>query len=1531
MFNLRITSRGRVTSVLLGLFALGGLASQASAQTLTVPISTVYESICAACHLNPLKTANPEGTILSWSALDVTSNIPQAMKTSANAPGFANGNMLPSYITSRSDAELTQIYNYLRAVRDGLSTPGSLSFASTTVGDTSASKNIKLGNLRGTSFPFSFSKSGSHQGDFSVTRSAGCSVSIAAASSASNPSECSLSVDFSPGSAGNRTASLNVTFNGGGTTPSNTQSFPLSGTGTAAPAPVFSYQAEGNLALSSVVGTTTDKKIGTISNTGNANLTLGTLKFTPSDEFAIDTTQCRSNQVLGAGTNCSLVVKFTPTATGNRSATLDIPHDGPPGTRQVQVNGTGQPVPVATLDLGGLTALSFGRIALGSASGPQSFTIRNSGTATLSISGLPITQGGTEFSRTGGTCPTTFPFNLGTTGGSNNCSVELGYRPASAGASAAARVNINSNASNGTPAPSISLSGFGLPHATATPATVAAFPDTTFGATSTERRTVTVSNPRDAAIGYSRSLGGANAADFAVVAGSESCASMQVPASSSCTMEVSFTPLAAGGASTRNASLQFSFTGTAGDPAPQPVSVALSGSAIQPTPTFEISVSSLAFSAVVGTPNSASATIRNTGTANLDLSSFTFGGAFGAEYSLAAASTCGVGSTLPPGSTANSSCTLAILFSPADVGTRAATLAIAHNAAGSPKTITLDGVASAAPVGTIDLQGSTGLAFGGVGLGSNAQQAISVRNIGSAALNITAFTINGAHAGDFVRTGSCTTGALAIGADCSVIVTFTPAALGARSANLAIASDASNAAIAANLGLSGEGLALAEPGISPNPLDAFPATTIGSLSSVTRIVTVSNPRSKSISYTRALGGGDAADFTISNESCPTGSIAAAASCTISLQFRPTDSGAAAVRNAILSLTFAGSGGDPAPAPRTVAISGSVSTQTAQISLSANSLAFTAVVGNNVTRTAIVSNAGGAPLSLSNLVISGAAASEYSLAASNVCSATTVLTPGNSCLLAVRFAPSRLGTLDASLAISHSAAGSPATVSLRGTGTSTPQGRIEFSSFSLAFPDTQVGASAALSVNAVNQGDAALTLGAISISGASASAFERSGTCQAGTLLAIGQDCSLTITFRPAAAGLQSATLLVNSDASNGAGSIALSGSGTTAAAPLLSLPTTLAFGSQTLGGLYQDRSVLLKNSGTALLLLNSIAVEGAGFVITEASNCPASLEPGAGCEVTIRFTPAAADTDYSGKLNVVSNSTGSPQNTALTGRGTSSAMPALSFATPTPELSFGSVSAGSLSTTQTLTLLNQGPGGVVFTLLNAVGTDNAAFSVTGGTCQMTLPGQPAQVLFQGQTCTIEILFAPSSAGEKTATLQIVSSGNFPPTLVLRGTGTAGPSANLELSVAALGFEPTRVGTQSQPLELRLSSTGSGTIRVTALDVSGPYLLQNKTCPALPFSLSPGSECTVTVMFTPSAEGSAAGTLSITTDAQTQAFILALSGQANPNAQTSSGGCSLASGNSAVDPTMWLLVWLSIAALIYRHRARVAQRRKRHNA
>ena len=634
-------------------------------------------------------------------------------------------------------------------------------------------------------------------------------------------------------------------------------------------------------------------------------------------------------------------------------------------------------------------------------------------------------------------------------------------------------------------------------------------------------------------------------------------------------------------------------------------------------------------------------------------------------------------------------------------------------------------------------------------------------------------------------------------------------------------------------------------------------------------------------------------------------------CTIAIEFSPTLGAGEGRRTAALAFTFTGEAPDPNPDPVNVNVAGNALLPLAQ---SATSLNAAAVVGSPTTTSMLLTNRSSSPITLASLVFSGTAAADYSLAPANTCTPALVLTPSTSCTLVVRFNPPAAGTRNATLTIGHNAAGSPQTVAFLGTATPAPQGRIELSSSTVAYADTQLASTSAQTITVHNGGDLALNFSAFTFGGTNPADFQRTGTCAVGTPLPIAADCTVILTFAPSALGLRTANLSIASDASNGTAVIALSGTGVPIPTPQVSLtPATLDFGTQTVGGLYPSRRIRLANSGTADLTVASVAASGTGFAIA-ASTCPAVLAPAAGCDIDIAFAPAAAQA-YTGALTVVSNAVGSPHSTVLRGSGSVAAVPVLVFSPAVTTLDFGSVSAGSVSAAQTVTVLNQGPGGATLTLLNAIGGDAASFSVVGGTCAI------GTALFEAASCTISIQFAPGSSGAKTAQVQIASTGSFPPVLTLTGVGLAGPNPSLALSTAALAFETTRVGSQSLPSTVRISSSGSGVVTVSAIAVAGTYGIDSTTCPALPFTLPAGTDCTVSVSFRPTDKGASPGMLSVTSDAAPALREVALSGSGESTVDTSSGGCTIGDPLAPADPLLWTMVLIAAAWLLARRRQR----------
>jgi hypothetical protein len=91
-------------------------------------------------------------------------------------------------------------------------------------------------------------------------------------------------------------------------------------------------------------------------------------------------------------------------------------------------------------------------------------------------------------------------------------------------------------------------------------------------------------------------------------------------------------------------------------------------------------------------------------------------------------------------------------------------------------------------------------------------------------------------------------------------------------------------------------------------------------------------------------------------------------------------------------------------------------------------------------------------------------------------------------------------------------------------------------------------------------------------------------------------------------------------------------------------PGSLTFGAQAVGTTSQPQTVTITNNGSAELFL--VISHTKYFAFT--SSCGAIVQAGASCTASVVFKPAQAG-DFSGKLDLFDNATGSPQTVTLTG------------------------------------------------------------------------------------------------------------------------------------------------------------------------------------------------------------------------------------------------------------------------------------------
>ena len=373
-----------------------------------------------------------------------------------------------------------------------------------------------------------------------------------------------------------------------------------------------------------------------------------------------------------------------------------------------------------------------------------------------------------------------------------------------------------------------------------------------------------------------------------------------------------------------------------------------------------------------------------------------------------------------------------------------------------------------------------------------------------------------------------------------------------------------------------------------------------------------------------------------------------------------------------------------------------------------------------------------------------------------------------------------------------------------------------------------------------------------------------GTCpqlgpssSVGTL-APGSSCTLLVSFSPTSAGPNHGTLVLTDDSLNAtpstAQTILLNGTGiATVMNPQAVLsPAGLAFGSITTGTTSAAQTVSLSNPGTGALNISSISIGGANSAqFAQTSSCGASLAAGASCTILVTFSPTGAAT-YSASLFVADDATGSPQSVTLAGTGVAPAVPQAVLSPAS--LAFGSVTTGTTSAAQTVTLSNPGTAALSITGISVAGAGSSAFSQTNS-CGTTLAA--------GASCSILVTFSPNAAAGFAASISITDNATgSPQSVTLAGTGVAPAVAQAVLSPTSVAFDSIATGTTSAAQTVTLSNPGTAALSITGISITGAnaaQFAQTTTCGA---SLAAGTSCTISVKFSPTAAASYSAAISV---------------------------------------------------------------------
>jgi hypothetical protein len=442
-------------------------------------------------------------------------------------------------------------------------------------------------------------------------------------------------------------------------------------------------------------------------------------------------------------------------------------------------------------------------------------------------------------------------------------------------------------------------------------------------------------------------------------------------------------------------------------------------------------------SQTTGTTSTAqTVTVSNSGSTAAAVSSVTITGDFSQT------NTCGT--SIPAGG----SCTVTVTFSPTAAGTRSGTLTVNTDASGAVS-VALNGTGTA-PGPALNASPAS-LAFASTVVGSTtASQSTTLSNSGTTAATINAITASG----DFAQTNNCGT-SLAVGASCTINVTFTPTAAGARTGSVTVTSNAVNSPTTISLSGSGIGtttnVALNQPTSASSSVNnaqapsyavdgnassywesangSFPQwlqVDLGSAVSIGKVVLKLPPstswgaRTQTLSVLGSKDGTtfstlvNSASYTFDPATGNTVTITFAASSQRYVRINITaNTGWSAGQLSELEVYPAGGGGG-----------GGTS---ATLSTNPSSLTFgsTTVGATSTAQSVTVTNTGNASASVTSIVASG------DFAQTNTCGSS--IAAGANCSISVTFKPTASGTRTGSVTITSSAVNSPTSVSLSGTG------------------------------------------------------------------------------------------------------------------------------------------------------------------------------------------------------------------------------------------------------------------------------------------------------------------------------------------------------------------------------------------------------------------------------------------------------------------------------------------------------------------
>ncbi len=886
--------------------------------------------------------------------------------------------------------------------------------------------------------------------------------------------------------------------------------------------------------------------------------------------------------------------------------------------------------------------------------------------------------------------------------------------------------------------------------------------------------------------------------------------------SANCSLIITATPTAIG-------SFNSSVSISANPGAVTPLQISVTGSAVQGG-VFTVTPASISLGNVLVGAAVAKQTLSITaGVALTDLAI----GLNGADITKDATSTCtaNLGTTTP--------CTVVIDLAYTSGGAKTDSVVIsAGGANGVTKTVVITAVAQNPAKLVVSPSTPQSLA---TSVGSPSSPVVfGVSNSGDLATGALKVSFTGANAADFSATSSAGCTLIApLGTSCSISVVFSPATASTTAETATfVVTDTGTGASTVSVPLSGTAYGPSVLAITPAASDL--GTVLVGATGVVTTFTVTNSGATASGALTVNITGDPAEVLKATDTCTGASLAAAGTCTVGLQLKPTTVGA---KSAIL--TVGATGGNPAVKTVTgTAIS------SATLTASPVALDFGTVRVNNVgtAQTVTVTNKGGIATGVLTFTKTG----DFGMfpIAANTCSAA--LAPASTCTFTVNYAPTvgavsnaatytvTDGVAGATVSLSG-VAGSPSTISIDPTVVKScvrPANGPGAAAATICFNDTVIGGASSAQATFTVTADTTLPAGtsdtgaiAAKLIGANAADFAVvTNGCK--TALLAGSSCQITVSFSPAAVGLSQAGLSVTT-ANGGSATSSFQVNGlaviqivagnlvdtpptavvtapkaadldfgqvpnltdgtrpnkfftiivrgpTAAATPF---PTTTITATLTNPGTPSDFDYVPGGQTTNNPCMGAILTPSTPGTVGNWQ--PLASEYGIMCIFEVEFFPQTGKGAKTATISATGTGGGSDTQT-LTGTATGP----LTLSPSTTAFADTSVGTSTndpeVDADLTFTLTNNGQStqGPFTTLLG--GTDAGQFHIVSETCSTSNSGSATTIgtLTQGQACQVGVAFTPTTIGAKNGSLTVTAASGETATATFTGNGTTGVSISV---------------------------------------------------------------------------------------------------------------------------------------------------------